>query len=58
MIQIREITIEPNKTYVGEVFKVKIKVQDDYKYKKRLITEDSKPIITETAVKIRTDWGK
>jgi len=42
MIQIREVIIEPNKTYVNQKFKVKIRVQDDYKYRKRIITENVK----------------
>lgn len=42
MIQIREVIIEPNKTYVNQKFKVKIRVQDDYKYRKRTITENVK----------------
>ncbi len=55
---IREITIEPNRVYVGENFKIKVRVQDDYKYKKRLIAENGKSLIIEANKKLRTEWGK
>ena len=57
MVQIKEFIIEPSVVYVNDRFKVKVRVQDDYKNKKKLITEDCKHIITENIKIIRTEWG-
>lgn len=56
-MQIQEIIVEPEKIYTGSTFRLKVKVQDDYFYKKRLITEDGKAIVTEDSKKLRTEWG-
>lgn len=57
MSKIQEILVEPSKIYVGSTFKIKVKVEDDYFYKKRLISEDNLILITENEEPIRTEWG-
>lgn len=57
MSKIKEILVEPNKIYVGSTFKIKVKVEDDYFYKKRLISEDNLILTTENGEQIRTEWG-
>jgi hypothetical protein len=42
MSRIIDMALEPQTVYEGNKFVVKVKVQDDYKYKKYLITEDIK----------------
>lgn len=41
----------------GSTFKLKIKVQDDYFYKKDLATENGMNLITEDGKKMKTEWG-
>ena len=41
----------------GSTFKLKLKVQDDYFYKKNLVTENEMTLITEDNKKIITEWG-
>lgn len=57
MQKIREIIIEPAKVYVDSTFKIKIKVDDDYMFKKSLVTESGIIIVTENKNNIRTEWG-
>lgn len=57
MQKIREIIIEPTKVYVDSTFKIKIKVDDDYMFKKSLVTESGIIIVTENKNNIRTEWG-
>lgn len=56
-MQIQEIIVEPEKIYTGSTFRLKVKVQDDCIYKRRIITEDGKSILTEDSKKLRTEWG-
>lgn len=57
MSKILEKIVEPSKIYVGSTFKLKIKVQDDYFNRKRIITEDNMLITTQSGKVIRTEWG-
>lgn len=41
----------------GSTFKLKVKVQEDYFYKKRLVTENGQYLITEDGKYLRTEWG-
>lgn len=41
----------------GSTFKLKVKIEDDYFYKKQLVAEDGKRILTEDGKQIRTEWG-
>lgn len=58
MPKIIEKIIEPNKIIVGSIFKLKVKVEDDYYNKKILATENGVVIISEDGKRIRTEWGK
>ncbi len=58
MQKIQEIILEPNRIEVGTVFKLKVRVIDEYRYRKVLITENNKKIITEDNKEIRTEWGE
>ncbi|WP_405317630.1 hypothetical protein [Faecalibacillus faecis] len=58
MPRITEKIVEPSKIYVGSTFKLRVKVSDDYSFKKSLITESGLIIITENKDKIRTEWGE
>ncbi len=58
MSRITEMIIEPSAVYVGGSFKLKIRVHDDYIYKKTLVTESGLKLVTEDNKKIRTDWGE
>lgn len=58
MSKIIEKIVEPSKIYVGSTFKLRVKVSDDYSFKKSLITESGLIIITENKDKIRTEWGE
>jgi hypothetical protein len=42
----------------GSNLKIKIKVEDDYSFKKSLITESGLTIVTENKKTIRTEWGE
>lgn len=42
----------------GSIFRLKIKVQDEYSYKRRLISEDGKFLVTEDGKYNRTEWGE
>lgn len=42
MSRITEMILDPQVTYTGKTFTVRVKVQDDYKYKKYLISENIK----------------
>lgn len=55
--KIQEISVEPNKIYTDSSFKIRIKIEDYYLKKRRLIGEDGKQLITEDNKKIRTEWG-
>ncbi len=55
--KITEVIIEPSKIYVNSTFLLKIKVEDDIKKKKYIITEDNKRIITEDGKTIITEWS-
>lgn len=57
MSKILEKIVEPSKIYVGSTFKLKIKVQDDYFNRKKIITEDNMLITTQSGKVIRTEWG-
>lgn len=57
MPKIVEKIIEPNKIEVGSFFKLKIKVEDKYFSKRRLISEDNRYLITEDNKFIKTEWG-
>ena len=41
----------------GSVLKLKVKVEDEYFYKKNLTTEDGFTLVTEDGSKLRTEWG-
>lgn len=56
-MQIKEIIVEPSKILVGSTFKLKVKVEDEYFYKKHLATESGLAILTEDGKRIRTEWG-
>ena len=58
MSKIKEIIVEPALIYVGSNLKIKIKVKDDYSFKKSLITESGLTIVTEDKNTIRTEWGE
>lgn len=58
MSKIIEKIVEPSKIYVGSTFKLRVKVSDDYTFKKSLITESGLIIVTENKNKIRTEWGE
>lgn len=58
MSNIKEIIVEPNKIYVGSTFRLKIKVKDDFLFKKSLMTENGLIILTENKENIRTEWGE
>ena len=58
MARITEIIVEPSTIYIQDRFKIKVKVDDYYKTKRVLITEDGHPIITEDGNLIRTEWGE
>lgn len=57
MSKILEKIVEPSKIYTGSTFKLKIKVQDDYFNRKKIITEDNMLITTQSGKVIRTEWG-
>lgn len=57
MSKIIEKILEPAKIEVGSSFLLKIKVEDDYFKRKKIISEDNKILITEEEEKIRTEWG-
>lgn len=58
MSKIIEKIIEPSKIITGSIFKIKIKVQDDYRDKQQIKAEDNKIIITEDNKSLRTEWGE
>lgn len=41
----------------GSTFKLKIKIQDDFFYRKRLAGEDNLILVTEDGKQLRTEWG-
>lgn len=55
--EIQEILVEPNKIEVGSIFKLKVRVIDNYINKQSVISENRKYIITENGKNIRTEWG-
>ena len=57
MSKIQEILVEPSKIYTGSAFKIKVKVEDDYFYRKQLVSEDNFILVTENGESIRTEWG-
>lgn len=57
MPKIQEILVEPSRIYTDSSFKIRIKIEDYYLKKRRLISEDGKQLITEENKKIRTEWG-
>ncbi len=58
MSRIIETIVEPSKIYTGSLFKLKIKVSDDYSFKQSIITENGQVILTENGETIRTEWGE
>ena len=52
MIKIKEVVIEPNKIFINDVFKLKLKIQSD----RLLKSENSKTIISENNKKILLEW--
>lgn len=56
MANISEFLIEPSVVNVNESFRIKIKVNDIYNFKRIFITENNIPIITEDDKLIRTEW--
>ena len=57
MSKIQEIIIEPTKIKVCSNFLLKVKVEDDYFKRRKIISENNKVLITENGKKIRTEWG-
>lgn len=57
MLKIIEKILEPTKIEVGSSFLLKIKVEDNYFKRRKIISEDNKVLITEDGKKIRTEWG-
>lgn len=57
MSKIQEIILEPSRIYADSTFKLKIKVQDDYFNRKRIMTENNVLITTQGGKIIRTEWG-
>lgn len=57
MSKIQEIILEPTKITVGSNFLLKVKVEDDYFKRRKIISENNKVLITENGKKIRTEWG-
>ena len=55
MSKIQEI--EPNRIEVGSTFKLKVRVTDSYKYKKIMISENKRKLLTEDGKIIRSEWG-
>lgn len=41
----------------GSIFKLKVKIEDEYLLKKNLITEDGFTLVAEDGSKLRTEWG-
>lgn len=58
MSRILELTIQPNLVYTNQQFLVKVKVQDDYEVKQKIITESGNTLITEDSNILRTEWGE
>lgn len=58
MARIVEKILEPGEIYVGSVFKLKIKVEDELHKISKIITEDGKKIKTEDNKYLRTEWGE
>ncbi len=42
----------------GDSFKIKVRVKDNYKSKKILVTENGLKILSEDNKQIRTEWGE
>lgn len=57
MSKIVEMLTEPAQIYVGSVFKLKIKVDDEFQKMKCLTTENGIIICTEDNKILRTEWG-
>lgn len=57
MPRIQEILVEPSKIYTDSSFKIRIKIEDYYFKRKKLVSENGKQLITENNKKIRTEWG-
>lgn len=57
MPRIQEILVEPSKIYTDNSFKIRIKIEDYYLKRKRLVSENGKQLIAENNKKIRTEWG-
>lgn len=57
MSKIQEIKVEPNRIEVGSTFKLKVRVTDSYKYKKIMISENKRKLLTEDGKIIRSEWG-
>lgn len=55
--KIAEILIEPVKIYVGSIFLLKIKIEDELLNKKYIATKENKILITENGKKIKTEWS-
>ena len=58
MSKIVEKIVEPDKIYVGSIFKIKIKVKDSYEEYRDVITENEKNIITEDGKNLITEWSE
>ena len=58
MSKIKEIIVEPALIYVGSNLRIKVKVKDDYTFKKSLVTESGLTLVTENRDIIRTEWGE
>ena len=58
MANIIETRVEPSVIYTGSIFKLKVKVEDYYFYKRKLATETGMIIITENNDEIKTEWGE
>ena len=57
MSKIQEIIVESNRIEVGSTFKLKVRVIDSYKYKKIIISENKRKLLTEDGKIIRSEWG-
>lgn len=58
MLRVLEKIVEPSIIYTGSTFKLKVKVDDYYLEKRKLITEAGMTILTEDGKEIRTEWGE
>lgn len=58
MLRVLEKIVEPSIIYTGSTFKLKVKVDDYYLEKRKLITETGITLITENNEEIKTEWGE